>query len=71
MSGQPPPWPLVRQIIRIVTAAPGGGLHRADLADRLGLPAYGEAFKAALMIAYKRGEIDFCGQYAVTTSERK
>ena len=61
----PPPWPLIRQIVRIVTAAPGGGLHRADLAGLVHLPPYGKAFKTALMIAYKRGQVDFCGQYAV------
>ena len=49
-----PPWPLIRQIIRIVTAAPGGGLHRADLAGLVHLPPYGEAFKTALMIAYRK-----------------
>lgn len=65
MSGQAPPWPLIRQIIRIVTAAPGGGLHRADLAGLVHLPPYGEAFKTALMIAYKRSQLDFCGQYVV------
>jgi hypothetical protein len=61
----PPAWPLIRQIIRIVTAAPGGGLHRADLAGLVHLPPYGEAFKTALMIAYRKNEIDFCGQYVV------
>ena len=65
MSGQAPSWPLVRAIIRIVHAAPGGGLHRAELAGRLGLPAYGEVFKTALMVAYRKNEIDFCGQYVV------
>ena len=65
MSGQAPSWPLVRAIIRVVYATPGDGLHRAELAGRLGLSSYGEAFKTALMIAYKRGELDFCGQYAV------
>jgi hypothetical protein len=57
----PPPWQLIRQIIRSVHAAPAGGLHRADLAGLVHLPPHGEAFKAALMIAYKRGEVDFCG----------
>jgi hypothetical protein len=76
MSSQAPSWPLVRAIIRIVTAAPGGGLHRASLAGLVHLPPHGEAFKTALMIAYRKREIDFCGQYAVrppaiTTTERK
>jgi hypothetical protein len=65
MSGQPPDWPLIRQIIRVVTAAPGGGLQRAELAGLVHLPAYGEAFKTALMIAYRKNEIDFCGRYVV------
>ena len=67
--GRPEPdWPLVRQIIRTVRAAPGGGLHRAELAEICHLPPYGEAFRTALMIAYKRGRgIDFCGRYVVRT----
>jgi hypothetical protein len=65
VSSQAPSWPLVRAIIRIVAAAPAGHLHRAELAGLVHLPPYGEAFKTALMIAYRRGEIDFCGQYAV------
>ena len=65
MSGQAPSWPLVRAIIRIVHAAPGGGLHRAELAESVHLPPYGEVFKTALMVAYREGEIDFCGRYVV------
>ncbi len=65
MNGQPSPWPLIRQIIRIVTAAPGGGLHRAELAGSLRLPPYGEPMRTALMIVYRKGEIDFCGQHVV------
>lgn len=60
-----PDWVLIRRIIRIVDAAPGGGLHRADLAAALHLPAYGEPLKTALFIAYRKHKIDFCGQYVV------
>jgi len=60
-----PDWLLIRRIIRIVHAAPGGGLHRTELAGLVHLPPYGEAFRAALMIAYKRSGLDFAGQYAV------
>ena len=66
-----PDWLLIRRIIRIVTAAPGGGLHRADVADLLCLSPFGEAFKTALMIAYKRGRIDFCRQFVVTANRRE
>jgi hypothetical protein len=60
--GKPrPDWPLVRIITRAVAAAPGGGLHRAELAGSLRLSAYRDPFKTALMIAYKRGQVDFCG----------
>jgi hypothetical protein len=64
-----PDWLLIRRIIRVVYAAPGGGLHRADLAAELSLPAYGEAFTTALMVAYKLRKIDFCRQYVVTTTK--
>jgi hypothetical protein len=60
-----PGWPLIKEIIRQVRAAPGGGLHRAELAAILHLPAYGEPLKTALFIAYRKHEIDFCGQYVV------
>ena len=60
-----PDWPLIRQIIRAVHTAPGGGLHRGELADLVHLPAYGKAFKTALFIAYRKREIDFCGRYVV------
>ncbi len=63
-----PDWPLVRQIIRAVHAAPGGGMHRTELADLVHVPSYGEAFRTALMIAYKHGKgIDFCSRYVVRT----
>jgi hypothetical protein len=59
-----PDWLLIRRIIRIVTER--GGLHRADLAAELSLPAYGESMQTALAIAWKLRKIDFCGQYVVT-----
>jgi hypothetical protein len=61
-----PDWLLIRRIIRTVHEAPGGGLHRADLAEILHLPAYGEAMQTALAIAWKLRKIDFCGQYVVS-----
>jgi hypothetical protein len=58
-----PDWLLIRRIIRIVTER--GGLHRAELAEALHLPAYGESMQTALAIAWKQRKIDFCGQYVV------
>ena len=75
VSPGPPDWPLIRQIIRVVHAAPGGGLHRGELAESLRLPAYGEPLGTALAIAYRQKKIDFCASFAVTppatTTERK
>jgi hypothetical protein len=61
----PPNWPLIRAITRIVAAAPGGGLHRAELAGTLHMSPYTDPFKTNLLIAYSRGQVDFCGQYVV------
>lgn len=60
-----PDWPLIRRIIRIVYAAPGGGLQRVVVAESVHLPAYGDQLKTALFIAYRKHKIDFCGQYVV------
>jgi hypothetical protein len=61
----PPDWSLIREIVRQVYAAPAGGIHRSELAERFSLPAYGESMKAALGIAWRHKKIDFCGQYVV------
>ena len=60
-----PDWSLIREIVRQVHTAPGGGLHRNQLAERFCLPAYGECMRSALGIAYRHKKIDFCGQYVV------
>jgi hypothetical protein len=65
----PPDWLLIRQVVRIVHNAPGGGLHRAELAEQLGLPAASPVLREALMIAYRRKQIDFCRQYVVKPVE--
>jgi hypothetical protein len=48
-----------------VSADPCGGIHRAELAERFCLPAYGECMRSALGIAYRHKKIDFCRQYVV------
>lgn len=60
-----PDWSLIKEIVRQVYAAPGGGIHRGELADRFSLPAYGESMRSALGIAYRHRKIDFCRQYVV------
>lgn len=65
MSSRPPDWPLIDEIVRRVQAAPGGGMHRADLGRSLGLPAYSRCVREALFVAYAQRKIDFCGQYVV------
>jgi DNA-binding MarR family transcriptional regulator len=60
-----PDWSLYRQIIRIVHADPRGGLHRDELAEKCGVPPRGKAIGQALAITYRRGHIDYCGQYVV------
>jgi hypothetical protein len=61
----PPDWLLIRQVVRIVHNAPGGGLHRAELAEKVGLPPDSPALRQALMIAYRNHKISFCRQYVV------
>lgn len=53
--------PLLTRIARIVAGAPGGGLHRYELAKRLGITDAHPAFTPALMACYGRRMIDFCG----------
>jgi len=65
----PPSWPLIRAIVRAVHADPCGGIHRADLAARLHVPAYGEPMRTALGVAYRHRKIDFCLQYVVPGRE--
>jgi hypothetical protein len=65
VSRLPPDWPLIKEIIRQVRSAPGGGLHRAELAGTLHQRAYGESMHDALMVAYKLRKIDFCRHYVV------
>lgn len=66
MSGRvAPDWYLIRAITRVVNAAPGGGVHRTELAEHFGIPAHGLSMRDALGVAYRRHQIDFCGQYVV------
>jgi hypothetical protein len=66
----PPDWLLIRQITRIVHQAPGGGLHREELAETVGLDTGSPLLREALMIAYKQRQIDFIRQYAVKPERR-
>lgn len=66
-----PPAPLITRIARIVNGAPGGGLHRYDLAERCGMTDANRAFTTALLAAYGRRLVDFCGwQYVVAPATR-
>jgi hypothetical protein len=65
VSSLPPDWPLIRRLVRIVTSDPCGGIHREELAGKLRVPARGRSMRDALGIAYRRRQIDFCGQYVV------
>jgi hypothetical protein len=65
MTGQPPDWALIRRLVRIVHNDPCGGLHREELAEKLGLPARAPELTTALMIAYRNRKISFCRQYVV------
>lgn len=69
--GLPADWPVIKRITMIVRAAPGGGLHRDELAERL-QPLDYATFTESLMIAYRLKRIDFCRQYVVRpATERK
>jgi hypothetical protein len=71
VSRRDPDWVLIRRLVRITVSAPGGGLHRAELADRASIAAWSDVFKHSLMVAYSRHLIDFCGQYAAAPANRK
>jgi hypothetical protein len=58
-------WLLIRRLVRIVHTDPCGSIHREALAERLRLPPRGKALSDALMVAYRRKQIDFCQQYVV------
>ena len=67
-----PPGPLITRIARIVSGAPGGGIHRYDLAERCGLTDSSKAFTSALLAAYGRRLVDFCGwQYVVAPASSR
>ena len=68
MTREPPDWLLIRQITRIVHNAPGGGLHRLELAELLHMPGRGPSMREALGIAYRHRKIDFCRQYVVVAA---
>lgn len=70
MAWREPDWSLVDGIVARVRAAPGGGLHRAELAEGFRLPSYGDCMKDALMVAWRQRRIDFCGQYVVVPAVR-
>ena len=70
MVSAAPDWSLIREIVRRIEADPCGGIHRAALAARFGLPAYGPSMKHALMIAWTHKKVDFCGQYVVRPAVR-
>jgi hypothetical protein len=60
-----PDWTLLRRLVRIVHNDPCGGLHRGELADKLGLAEHDPSLRKALMVAYRQRRIDFCRQYVV------
>jgi DNA-binding transcriptional MocR family regulator len=64
-SALPPDWSLIKQIVRIVNDDPCGGIHRDELAEKLHMPPGSKALGQALAIATRRGQIDWCGRYAV------
>jgi hypothetical protein len=67
-----PPGPLPARIARTVAAAPGGGLHRYELAQRVGLADSDRVFTRALLACYGRRLVDFCGwQWVVAPASSK
>ena len=70
MSRQQPDWPLIKRITRIVHNAPGGGLHRGELAALVDLPAYGDQFKTALGIACRLKRVDCIREYVVAPAPK-
>ena len=72
MALDDPPGPLITRIARVVHGAPGRGLHRYELAERCGLADSDAMFTRALLAAYRRKLIDFCGwQYVVAPSRSR
>jgi hypothetical protein len=65
-----PDWVLIRRIVRYVNSAPGGGLHRRELAERTGLPAWGPVMRNALLVAWSRKSVDFCGDWVVMPAHK-
>lgn len=63
-------WTLIDRLVKLVNSAPGGGLHRLELGTMPGVPDHGSHIRDALMIAYSRKRIDFCGQYVVRPVRR-
>lgn len=57
---------LIRRVMLIVADAPGGGLHRDELRELLGLRLSREAWlRDVLGALYGRGKIDFARGYIV------
>ena len=63
-----PEWPLARRIAILVAGAPGRGMRRDELLERLGM-SWADV-KPSAMLAYKRGGIDFCRDYVVAPMRR-
>jgi len=57
--------PEARRLASMVHRDPCGGLPQAEVRRRVGLGP--DAFKAAAMIAYRRGWVGFIGDYIVAT----
>jgi hypothetical protein len=64
-AARAPDWALLQRLVRIVHNDPCGGLHRAELAEKLGLPEHHPSLRKALMVAYRQRRVDFCRQYVV------
>ena len=58
-----------RKAVAMVTAAPGHGMHRDDLAAVMGMPW--KQLWPSLGLAYAQGAIDFCRDYVVASASRR
>jgi hypothetical protein len=65
--------PDAMRLAALVRNAPGGGLHRAELEERLHRNEDPQRFQAALMRAYRRRWIDFGRQWVfwIPADQRK